>query len=605
MSKTCNVNCKILDNIDLFGKEPELYYKGNSKQTSWVGKLLSILYLLIYMSFFLYKIIRMLKKVDVTFYETSTFTGETPSIDLNNEIFYGGFALADPDTLLTFVDERIYYPMAFFRVGKKEGINWNWKTIPLDIEICKLEKFGKNYRDIFQTKDLNNLYCLKDMDVTLEGHITYDTYSLFYIVFYPCVNTTYNNYMCAPLEEIENRLTKSMVSVKIQDIELTPENYGSPTKVRGKELSSPAYINLYQNINAYFHIIHVETDSDMIGFGLFDNIQTKKYFKYDDTFILPSINNNDILNNPNQPIADITIQLSEEVITIKRANTKLIDVLGDVGGLMEVIFSIFKIITSFLSETLYEQSLINNLFSFDLDKKVISIKPNKTKKKNIFPHNEEIKVYSPHKPYKSLILPHKDSIFANDEPTTQTRNKLNEDLSTKRASDIILTKEVKPKKKKKKAKKKVLSAFSKGLSQEFNLLDNNLKKEEKLDTKNNMDSNNINTIISKDGNKLSEETKQTIENEKRNIINKIKLNKFCIYCCFLCVRKQKKMQNILIDEGMNIISERLDILYLFRVISKFAKFQEKFDETKIIIDMSDECKNDLKEIYRKKFNMYI
>ena len=56
------------------------------------------------------------------------------------------------------------------------------------------------------------------------------------------------------------------------------------------------------------------------------------------------------------------------------------------------------------------------------------------------------------------------------------------------------------------------------------------------------------------------------------------------------------MQNILIDEGMNIISERLDILYLFRILSKIAKSQEQFDETKIIIDMSDECKNDLIEV---------
>ena len=384
MRKTCNVNCKILDDIDLFGKEPELYYKGNSKQTFCIGKFLTLLYLFIYVGFFLYKLIRMLKKVDVTFYETSTFTGETPYIDLNNEIFYGGFALADPDTLHTFIDERIYFPLAFFRVGKKDGINWNWETIPLDIEKCKLEKFGERYRDIFKTKDLNNLYCLKDMDVKLEGHITYDTYSLFYIVFYPCVNTTYNNYMCAPLEEIESKLTKSMVSVKIQDIELTPENYESPTQERGKELSSPAYINLYQNINAYFHIIHVETDTDILGLDLFKNIQTKKYFKYDDTFILPSINNNDILNIPYQAIADITIQLSEEVVTLKRANTKLIEVLGDVGGLMEVIFSVFKIISSFLTDTLYEQSLVNNLFSFDLDKKVISIKPKKIIKKEYF-----------------------------------------------------------------------------------------------------------------------------------------------------------------------------------------------------------------------------
>ena len=121
-----------------------------------------------------------------------------------------------------------------------------------------------------------------------------------------------------------------MVIVKIQDIELTLENYDSPTQIRGRELSSPSYKNLYQNINSYFHIVHVETDEDIIGFELFKNIKTTKYFKYYDTFILPSINNKDIYNIPYQ--ADITLQLSEEIIILKRTNTKLIEVLGDVYG---------------------------------------------------------------------------------------------------------------------------------------------------------------------------------------------------------------------------------------------------------------------------------
>ena len=391
MTNKCNEKCKLLDDIDLFGKDPELYYKGNPRMSSWVGKIFSLIYIFIYILVFLYKIIRMIKKVDVTFYETSTFTGETPSIYLDNEMFYGGFALGDPNTLQTLVDERIYYPMAYFRVGKKDGNNWYWEVKPLEVEICQLEKFGSKYIDIFKTKDLDNLYCLKNMNETLEGHITYDVNSLFYIAFFPCVNTTFNNFMCAPIEEIQSKLDYSLVSVKIQDIELTPEKYDSPTQVRDKELSSPSYKNLYQNINSYFHIVQIETDEDIIGFELFQNIKTQKFFKYDDTFILPRINNKDIYNIPFEPIADITIQLSEEIITLKRTNTKLIEVLGDVGGLMEVISSLFRIISSFLTETLYAQSIINNLFSFDLDKKIITIKQNKDKNYNNISPNDELK----------------------------------------------------------------------------------------------------------------------------------------------------------------------------------------------------------------------
>ena len=74
------------------------------------------------------------------------------------------------------------------------------------------------------------------------------------------------------------------------------------------------------------------------------------------------------------------IQLSAKVVTIKRTNTKLIDVLGDVGGVMEVLWSLFDIISMFITDLLYDIDIVNNLFSFDLDKKQVLIK--KLKKEN-------------------------------------------------------------------------------------------------------------------------------------------------------------------------------------------------------------------------------
>ena len=334
---------------------------------------------MIYAAFFLYKLIRMIQNKDVDFYQTTTFTGETPSIHLTNEVFYGGFALGNPYILKTFVDESIYYAEAYFMMGYKEGNDWVFVPKLLELEVCVLEKFGEKYREIFKNKDLDNLYCLKEMDVDLEGHTTYDVYSFFQITFYPCVNTTENNNKCKPIEQIEAALNYALITIKIQDIELTQESYKSPTEVRGKELSSPVYKNLYQNIAAYFHIVHVETDIDMIGFELFKNIQTKTFFKYDGTFILPSINNNDIYNNVHDPLCHLSIQFIEQILTLKRTNTKLTEVLGEVGGLMEVVFSLFRIISSFLTDNLYEQALVNNLISFDIDKKTIKTK-NKGKK---------------------------------------------------------------------------------------------------------------------------------------------------------------------------------------------------------------------------------
>ena len=32
MKCLCNLSCRILKDVDMFGKEPELYYKGKSKK---------------------------------------------------------------------------------------------------------------------------------------------------------------------------------------------------------------------------------------------------------------------------------------------------------------------------------------------------------------------------------------------------------------------------------------------------------------------------------------------------------------------------------------------------------------------------------------------
>jgi hypothetical protein len=75
----------------MFGKEPELYYKGKSKKTTWIGRILTILFIFLHIVFFVYKVVRMIRKIDVTFFDTIIHEDKPPSIQLSNEIFYGGF----------------------------------------------------------------------------------------------------------------------------------------------------------------------------------------------------------------------------------------------------------------------------------------------------------------------------------------------------------------------------------------------------------------------------------------------------------------------------------------------------------------------------------
>ena len=124
MKYKCKFNCDFIEQFDMFGKKVELYYNGKNKKTSFIGFIFTIIYIAIYLFIFIYKLIKMMKRTESTFYDTYTYIEELSSIKLSNQIFYFGFALENRYTYETFVDERIYYPKAYFQKVEWNGNFW-------------------------------------------------------------------------------------------------------------------------------------------------------------------------------------------------------------------------------------------------------------------------------------------------------------------------------------------------------------------------------------------------------------------------------------------------------------------------------------------------
>ena len=104
---------------------------------------------------------------------------------------------------------------------------------------------------------------------------------------------------------------------------------------------------------------------------------------------------------------------------------------------MEVIFSIFRILSSFLTDNLYEQALVNNLFTFDLNKKIVSIK--KKQKKQNYSAEDDVKIYNQINPSNLSPKLSQNAIIQNDELTINTKNKLNDEgLNTKNKNNELL-----------------------------------------------------------------------------------------------------------------------------------------------------------------------
>lgn len=549
--------CKFLKEFDIFAKEPKLYFKGKEKKTTWYGSIFTICYLIIYFAFFIYKFWRMLKKKDVTFYDSFEYLEGPPQIHLTKDKFFGGFALEHPITNDQFVDETIYYPKAYFKTQTRDGENWNIEEKELELVRCKPELFGEDFQDSL-IDSIENLYCFKEMDQILQGSFSYDIYSYFEIFFYPCKNSTENNNHCRTREELDFYLMNTYVCFELEDVQLTPNNYKKPTRGRNNDIYYTVGKKLFQEVHIFFQLVHIQTDLDIIGFDEFPNIKEEKFIKYDWDYQMSSLLDNDIYDTGNA-FCSAQIKLDDEVRIQTRTYYKIMTLLGDVGGFMEFILSVFKIVSSFTIDIQYDTSLVNNLFEFNLSKKVISFK-NRLEKKNIFEslYNEQNTLRNT--PTKMDTKGNKNTIHIYDyeKNALQSKSRLNDNQNLNK----LTMNELQPKKKKHKKKKKNNSKT-----------DNN-----KLE-----DNNKFNNNINKDLKNKNE------EKDKSMIISKIKHNKCLIYFGLIFARRKRNMMNILLDEGIDIFSQKMDIMRLFKLL---YKGEEKMDES-ITISMSDNCKSGL------------
>jgi len=430
----------------------------------------------------------------------------------------------------------------------------------------------------------------------LEGHFSYDLYSFFFIQFFPCVNTT-EKQNCKPLDLIDHYLKNTFISFQWQDIELTPKNYSYPVRPRDVDIYNTVGKRLFQEIHTYFQIVNIETDIDFIGFDEFENIKTDTYLKYDEMIIMSNLIENDIYET-GESFCDFTIKLSENVRVERRTYTKLITILGDVGGLMEVLFTLFRVICSLSVDILYDISLVNNLFDFDLDKKIVILKEKKKQKENIILRNERPKIYSPIKPNRKISA---NTFFVSSEKSLGTANRMNEEtiknnkLNINNKNSFVVKFEKKISGLKGRYRRPQIRSFDNDSVTKNNL--NSLRKKNfnKKNEKNELDEIEYDYDI----NNFSNE-----ENEQRrgNIISKIKMTRACIYLCFCCTRRRKIIQNVLLDEGINIISNKLDIFNIFDKLYRDEKIHEKLWKHEVI-EMSDKCKARLLNIWNKSYKI--
>ena len=592
--KGCANTFGFIYDIDLFGKEPELYFKGKAKKPSKIGLVFTIIYIILYISFFIYKLIRMIKRTDVTFYDSYAYN-DFPSLKLTNENFYGGFSMGG------IVDETLYYATATFHSGVKINGIWNYTVTPLDVEICKLEKFGSKYRELFKDQPLDNLYCMTKVNFTLEGYYNLDRYSYISVKVFPCVNQTRDGRACQSYTNIYKFFAANTIEFKMEDNLLNPESYKNPVVPLEKDINSPVFLTVYQKVYSYIQIVFVETDEDLTGLNFWAKNKIEKYPKYESSMLIAAPGTDKILQTGGA-VCDVTMQLAAKILTQRRKYTTLIEVLGDVGGLMEILWSFLNLICSFITEVLYDRSLVNNLFSFDLEKKIVILK-NKDFKKNEN-QNADIKKMETLRINNSLSELKQNNVEVYSKETLKQSN-------IEFYSKDTLGKYNQTNKKKIRIKKKRKSNDIR--KRPTNLpLNNELQNVEQLNIEksNSNNSNNLEKLQNSNNFEISNYIKsddvpidKNYDNKNSSNIGKadIKLDKIKINsCCLCCIKKDRNLNKYMLEEGVKLFTAKLDIINLFNKIIVVEKMQNSFNIDEKYIEMSEECKSFI-DNYRKNF----
>ena len=367
----------ILD-LDIYSRRISFFYGGKEKISSKFGFFLTSLYIVISIVLFLNYFIRTISREEVTASDSTTHPDTIPSIDINQDIFNLAFGLEHPSTFSRFIDETIYYPkISYIEKIKKNGIFVNKLKMNVEAEKCKNSKFGQNFQNLLEKGELNNSYCLSNYNLTLKGGFQYSEVAFIKISIFPCKNSTENNITCKPQNVIDKFFHNNYFSILAKDTALNPSDFSNP--------GLPILLNTYTSVDKQikkdyyvkFAITEIETDT-----GLFSQqIKKDKFLRYtkdfDDFFFVDS----NYFTSGNE-ILTLTIRIEDNIYFQKRTYKKMAEVFASTGGYMQLIYSIFAII-SILTKTMnIEKKLINSLFYFNIKQKKVILSIEYKKKLN-------------------------------------------------------------------------------------------------------------------------------------------------------------------------------------------------------------------------------
>ena len=350
--------------FDIYSKRISFFFNNHEKIGSFSGYFFTLTFIIISIVLFAYQIAKTIQRNELVVYDSTMYGNEMPSIEINSDQLYFAFGLEEPSTSNRFIDDRIYFPKIVF--VDKIKINDELVTanqVTLDYEKCNVEKFGENYQHLFLPHELDNSYCLKDtnLNLTLAGGYKYERFSYIRIRIYPCVNSTENNHRCKPQEVIDQYLSSGYFSIIVKDIGLNPLNYSSPILPTLQDLYTTIDKRIYKNYILNFRVTEISTDTGLIT----EEVRKNKYLQYFKELQTFTFRDEEEYYSGKSVIL-VQIKLDDTILIQRRIYTKISEIFSRIGGYMQLINTIFLLLSSIINKIHSSLIIINSIFKFNI-----------------------------------------------------------------------------------------------------------------------------------------------------------------------------------------------------------------------------------------------
>jgi hypothetical protein len=162
-------------------------------------------------------------------------------------------------------------------------------------------------------------------------------------------------------------MSSGYFSIVLKDFGLNPSNYSFPVVPTLQDLYTTIDKSLYKNYILNFGITEIHTDSGLIN----DNINVVKYLQFRKGFENFSFRKIEDYHKGKSVIL-VQLRLEDTLFIQNRTYTKISEIFSRIGGYMQLMNTVFLLITTIINKIDSEIKIINSIFNFNLkDNKMI------------------------------------------------------------------------------------------------------------------------------------------------------------------------------------------------------------------------------------------